>query len=139
MAIYFGQDIAVKLAQADAYFAEGNHIQALDWLGYTDNERKAALLQSERVIDSHLGLMLETEYSTTSFPIVENSSYRPDYAVFEEALYLLDNTARMRSATHGAEMIESEEYQAEERKFGLSISPQALCFLRINRIQIERG
>lgn len=139
MAIYFGQDIATKLTQADAFFASGNHIQSLDWLSYPDAERKAGLLQSEREIDSHLGIALETSYSTTSFPITENSSFRPDYAVFEHALFLLNNTARMRTAAHGAEMIESEEYQKQEVKFGVGISPMAIVYLRLNNIQVERG
>jgi hypothetical protein len=139
MAIYFGLTIAAKLVIADAYYATGNHIRSYDWNEYVDDEKKASLLQAEREIDAHLGIALEENYSSTSFPIVDGSSFRPDYAVFEHALYLLENTARTRTAAGGAEMIESEEYQAEEKKMGLSISPQAVMFLKVNRIQVERG
>ena len=139
MAIYFGITIAEKLTQADAYYGVANHIRSLDWGSYVENEQKAALLQAEREIDAHLGIALEENYSETSFPISEYSSYRPDYAIFEQALYLLNNTARQRTSSSGAELIESEQYQEQERTIGVGIAPEAMVFLRINRIQMERG
>lgn len=139
MAIYFGQVIATKLTQADTYFGEANHIRHYDWDGYSDNEKKASLLQSERELDAHLGLILEDEYSTTDWPYESAPSFRPDYAVFEHAFFLLENTARRKTASGGAEMIESDEYQARETTVGVGISPAALVFLRQNRLQLERG
>ena len=139
MAIYFGQTITEKLSQADTYYGVANHIRNLDWNMYVDNEQKAALLQAEREIDSHLGIALEENYSNTDFPISEYSSYRPDYAVMEQALYLLTNTARQRTSSSGAELIESEQYQEDERTIGVGISPEAMVFLRVNKIQVERG
>lgn len=139
MAIYFGQDIATKLTQADAFFGVNSHIRTYDWAEYTDDEQKAALVQAERELDGHIGMSLEESYSETSFPIVEHSSYRPDYAVFEQALFLLDNTARSRGASGGVKAIESEEYQREERTTGVTIAPAASMYLRLARIQMERG
>lgn len=139
MAIYFGITVANKLVQADAYYAVANHIRHFDWDGYSEDEQKAALLQAERELDAHIGMTLEDSYSNTSFPIAEWSSYRPDYAVFEQALYLLNNTARQRTASSGAELIESDQYQEDERTIGVGIAPEAMVFLRINRVQIERG
>lgn len=139
MAIYFGQAIAEKLAQADAYYALDNHIMALDWGEYNDNEKKAALNQSEREVNLYLGVDMEETYPTTSWPADWNPNFRPDYAIFEQSFFVLDNTARTKGSSSGAEMIESEKYQEEERTSGLSLSPQATRFLQLNRLQIERG
>ena len=139
MPIYFGQDIATKLSQADDYFATDNHIQAYDWAEYSDTEKKAALTQSERELDAHMGLCLELNYSTTSFPIIENSSFRPDYAVMEHAFFLLDNTARVSADSGGVKRIESDRYQREERTTGVVISPKALVFLRAQVRKIARA
>lgn len=139
MAIYFGKTATEKLAIADTYFGINSHIRHYDWGGYSDDEQKAALIQSEREIDAHLGFTMEEEYSSTDWPIVDGSSFRPDYAVIEHAFFLLDNTARRRTSSTGAEMIESEQYQEQEKTTGINISPQALVFLKINRIQMERG
>ena len=139
MAIYFGQLIAAKLVLADAYYAEDNDIRTYDWDKYSDNEKKAGLNQAEREVDLYLGISLEDEYSTQSWPITGFPNFRPDYAIFEHAYFILDNTARTRSSTTGVKDIESEEYQEEERDHGVGLSPQATRFLRLNRIQIDRG
>lgn len=139
MAIYFGISIADKLIQADAYFATDNHILAFDWAEYSDDEKKAGLNQAEREVDLYLGVDLELEYSSTDWPESYNKNFRPDYAIFEQAYFILDNTARTKAAANGAQMIESEQYQEEERNTGVGMSPQATRFLRLNRMQIDRG
>ena len=136
---YFDKTISEKLAQADEYYAEDNNIKSFDWSRYTENERKAGLNQAQREIDLYLGTCLEVLYTDQDFPLHEGSSLRPDYAIFEHALFILDNTARTRTAGTGAQDIESAEYQEEERTSGVTVSPQATRFLRLNTIQIERG
>ena len=138
MAIYFGQSIAEKVLQADAYYAEGNHIRALDWAECSANGQKAGLAQAEREINLYIGMDLEEQFDTTDLPATWNKNFRPDYAVFEQALFILDNTARTRDAS-GVEMIESEKYQQEERNQGVGMSPQATRFLTITRSQTTRG
>jgi hypothetical protein len=139
MAIYFGEDIATKLGLADDYYAEGNHIRAYDWAQFGVNEQKAGLLQAEREINAYLGIDLELSFSSTSFPISACPNKRPDYSVFEHALFILDNTARTKTGTDGAQYIESDEYQEEEKNTGVTLSPQAQRFLGMNRIQSSRG
>lgn len=139
MAIYFGLAIAAKLALAETFFDATNHIRAYDWAKYSDDEKKAGLNQAQREVDLYLGIDLDTDYDTTDWPITAYPNFRPDYAVFEQAFFILDNTARTRSASTGAKDIESEEYQQEERDTGLGLAPQATRYLRMNTIQIERG
>jgi hypothetical protein len=139
MAIYFGRTIAEKLTQANAYYAADSHINHFDWSDYTDDEKKAGLTQAEREVDLYLGIILERSYSNTSFPISEWDNYRPDYAIFEHALFILSNTARKNTAKNGVVTLESDAYQKQEKQEGVAMSPQAERFIRINRIRIERG
>ena len=139
MSIYFGQDIDEKLAQANAYFDPSNGVVGYDWAQHTDTEKKGALNQAEREIDLYKGWDMEEAYSTTDFPISGCKNFRPDFAVFEHAFFILENTARTNTATDGKVMIESEEYQKEEKQTGVTMSPQATRWLGSNRISIQRG
>ena len=139
MPIYFGQTIDEKLSQADDYYAEDMHIRALDWVQLSDSEKKAALNQAEREVNLYCGIDLEDNYSETDWPCDWNPNFRPDYAIFEHALFLMDNTARTRTSTDGAQFVESSEYQQEEKTTGVVLAPQAQRFLKINRIRFGRG
>ena len=139
MAVYFGQTIDEKLSQAEDYFASDNHIQHLDWAEYTEDEKKAGLNQAEREVNLYLGINLEENYDDTDWPVDWNKNFRPDYACMEQAFFILENTARTKTGGDGAEMIESEEYQREERAHGVGLSPQATRYLRMNRLQLDRG
>ena len=139
MAIYFGQDLATKYALANTYYGVNSHIMAHSWASETEDDRKAALVQAEREVDMYLGISLEDAYSEQSWPIEDSPNYRPDYAIFEQAWFILDNTVRKESGSDGAGFIESERYQEQERNTGVGLSPQAERFLRVNRCQISRG
>ena len=136
---YFDQDITEKLTQADTYYGAANHIRSIDWSKNTDDEQKAGLNQAQREVDLYLGINLEEDYSDQDFPISDFENFRPDYAIFEHALFILENTARTRASGSGAQEIESEEYQEEERNNGVTMAPQAARFLQLNRIQLQRG
>jgi hypothetical protein len=139
MAIYFGQLIAEKLTQADTYYAVGNHINAHDWAKITDDDKKAGLLQAEREVNRWLGINLERAFDDTDFPIAGAENKRPDEAIFEQALFILENTVRTKEGTDGAEDIESDEYQQDEQTKGVGLSPEASRCLGLNRIQTSRG
>lgn len=136
---YFDKTIDEKLAQADAYYGAANHIRHFDWARNTENEQKAGLNQAQREVDLYLGINLEEDYSDQDFPLSDFENFRPDYAIFEHALFILENTARTRASATSAQEIESEEYQEEERISGVTMSPQATRFLQLNRIQLQRG
>lgn len=139
MAIYFGITTAAKYAIANTYYGVNSHIRAHDWAAETEDDKKAALVQAEREVNLYLGTDMETTFDATSFPVTGNPNFRPDYAIFEHALFILDNTARKKSGSDGAGFTESSIYQIQERDTGVGISPQALRFLTMNRIQISRG
>lgn len=137
---YFDLTIDEKLEQADAFYAPTNSVRAYDWERNTTDERKAGLNQAEREVNLYLGINLEQSYSDTDFPIADMINFRPDYAIFEHALFILENTARTKAdSDSGAQEIESTDYQEEERNHGVSLSPQAARYLQLNRIQLTRG
>lgn len=136
---YFDKTIDEKLTQADTYYGAANHIRHFDWERNTEDERKAGLNQAEREVNLYLGMDLAENYSDEDFPISDFENFRPDYAIFEHALFILENTARTRASATSAQEIESEEYQEEERISGVTMSPQATRFLQLNRIQLQRG
>ena len=139
MAIYFGKTLDEKLAIADEYYGATSHLQTHGWSLETENDRKAALTQAEREANLYLGIDLETSFSNTSFPIDACPNKRPDYAIFEHAWFLLDNTARVTDGEDGAQDIESEEYQQQEKTSGVVFSPQAARFFGLNRLQTSKG
>jgi len=139
MAIYFGLTPAEKLVIADAYYGEESHISHFDWENWSGGERKAGLVQAEREIDAWFGISLEQSFSETSFPVDGCPNYRPDNAVFEHAFFILDNTARTKTESDGPEMIESAEYQEEEKNHGLNMAPMALTLMKLATNRIEFG
>jgi len=139
MAIYFGLTPAEKLVIADEYFGEESNISHFDWTNWTDSERKAGLIQAERQIDAWFGISLEDSFDTWDLPIDGYPNYRPDYAVFEHAFFILDNTSRTRTDSDGPEMIESAEYQEEEKNHGINMAPMALTFMKQRIGKIEKG
>lgn len=136
---YFDKTIDEKLTQADEYFGEENSIRHYDWEVNSTSEKKAGLNQAEREINLFCGANFEEVYGSEDFPISGFENFRPDYAMFEQALFILENTARRKTGTGGAMDIESEQYQEEERLHGVGLCPIAGRFLDLNGIQIDRG
>jgi hypothetical protein len=139
MAVYFGEDLATKYALANTYYGVNSHIRTHDWAKETEADKKAALVQAEREINMYLATDMDTVYDDYDWPLDVCPNFRPDYAIFEHALYILDETVRTKEGTDGAKDIESDEYQEEEKTTGVGISPQATRFLKLNRIQACRG
>jgi len=136
---YFDLTIDGKLAQADAYYAADNHIRHMDWERNSSATQKAGLNQAEREVNLYLGTDLADIYGDDDFPVVGAENFRPDFAIFEHALFILENTARTHAANSGARDIESVDYQEEERTSGVTMSPQATRFLQLTRSQLDRG
>jgi len=136
---YFDQTIEEKLVQADAFFGPRNDVRHLDWSKISEDERMAGLAQAERTVNLYLGVDLAVTYGDDDFPLLDQNNFRPDYAIFEHAYFMLDNIARTHTAVNGSKDIESEFYQEEERTSGLVLAPDAARYLQLNRAQIMRG
>ncbi len=135
---YFDKTIEEKLEQANEYFDVENNIRHYDWEFYETEGKKAGLNQAEREINLFCGANFAEVYDDEDFPISGYENFRPDYAIFEQALFVLENTAR-RKSSGGAGDIESEEYQEEERLHGVGLCPVSGRYLDLNGIQMTRG
>jgi hypothetical protein len=119
------------ITDANAFFAATNHVRALDWVNYSTDERTGALAQAKRELELFIGRDAEDPASTDRF--------RDDYAIFEQALFILDNTVRTVSSENSAQMVETVDTQQRDRFYGVTISPIAQKYLARQRIRISRG
>lgn len=123
----YSQDID----DANVYFAVTNHVRGLDWANYSTDERTGALAQAQRELELFIGRDAEDPATTDKF--------RDDYAIFEQAIYILDNTVRTVSSQNSAQMIDTPETDLRERDYGLTICPIAQKYLARQRLRISRG
>ncbi len=116
---------------ADTFFGTDNHIRAYDWTNYGDDERTAAVAQAQRELQVWLARDLVDP--TTG------DTYRDDYACFEQALFILDNTVRTRNSETSAQRIETVDTMERDKYFGVTICPQSMRYLALPRVRITRG
>lgn len=119
------------ITEANTFFSETSHIRAYDWANYTTNERTAALAQAKRQLELYLDRDLYDPAAT--------DRYRDDYAQFEQALFLLDETPRTRESTSSAQIIPTIESEERDKYYGVTISPEAMRYLATKRIRLTNG
>jgi len=116
---------------ANAYFGAASHVRTYDWLNYSTAERTAALAQAEREIELFINRDLSDPADTDRF--------RDDYAVFEQALWLLDETVRTKQSENSAQLIETVDSEERDNYYGITLCPMAQKFLARQKIRIARG
>ena len=116
---------------ANTYFASTSHVRSYDWLNYSTDERTAAITQAQREIELYLARDLDDPAAT--------DRYRDDYACFEQALFILDNTVRTAQSANSAQIIASPDDEERDKFYGVTLAPQARRFLGLHRIRTVRG
>jgi hypothetical protein len=119
------------ITDANTYFAPSSHVRALDWANYTTDERQGALTQAKREIE--LFIMRDVEDPAAS------DRFRDDYAIFEQAMFILDQTVRTINSQNSAQMIETADSSERDRYYGVTLSPIAQKYLARQRLRISRG
>jgi hypothetical protein len=119
------------ITDANTYFGTSSHVKALDWANYQTTERTAALAQAQREIE----VMLNRDAYNPS----TGDRYRDDYAIFEQALWLLEETVRTTNSQNSAQIIETVDSEQRDKTYGITICPQAMRFLQIQKVRISRG
>ena len=120
------------IVDADRYFSPNNHVKGFSWESFSPVEREAAVKQAEREIVVYLGRDLADP--------ADSDVYRDDYAVFEQALFLLEKTPHESSPGGGGKKTIAREQEKEDiEKDGVGVSPMAVRFLFKNRIKTVRG
>ena len=119
------------ITDADVYFGETKHVKALDWDNYSTNEKTAALVQAQRELE----LFCNRDAQDPS----TGDRFRDDYAIFEQALYLLEETVRTTNSQNSAQIIETVDSEQRDKFYGLTICPIAQKYLARQRIKLARG
>ena len=114
----------------DAYWRPDLRVKANKWRGYDDELRDAAFNQAVDDLKLYLN-------RTLCDPSAGQGIYRDDYAVYEQALYILENTNIQELA--GADAVvkigRNEEFRVDDNW----LSPQALRYLYVSRLRVARG
>lgn len=120
------------VADCETYYHPNNHLQAYSWRKYNADEKNAAFNQAKRELEVSLGRDLEDPD--------DDDVYRDDYAHYEQALYILENTPRQLQdgVAQVVDLAKDENAEKIDRR-GVGISPQAKRFFAINVLKFVRG
>lgn len=77
----------IDYAGALNYFKADNHPRASIWIGFGESQQKASIAAARRLLSRALGRAL----SDTESAYVEGDETREEYAVYEQALWMLEN------------------------------------------------
>ena len=120
------------VADADNFFLPNNHIQAYEWRKYSTTDKTAAFTQALRELQANQGREMQDPATT--------DTYRDDYAVFSQALWILERTPRqlMDGQDEVIDITKDDEKKNVERK-GILICPEAKMYLGRSSIKMVRG
>ena len=126
--------VTTTKATMDAYFGINNDVRHWEYASFSDGLRTAAFNQAVRELESVLGRTLSDP--TTTSDTVE----RVDYAIYEQALWTLENTTVTKGDDGGAvvDLAKDEQFDTIQRK-ELILAPKARRYLRMDFIKIARG
>ena len=120
------------ITDADNYFKPNVHLKAGSWDVYSAGDKQAALAQAQRVLELHLN-------SDASDPATTDR-YRWDYAIFEQALFMLEELPKRKTSGAGVVVSKSISGRDKEYKGGqVIISVEAQRFLGLNRRKVLRA
>jgi len=119
------------ITDANAYYATTSHVRSFDWANYSTDERTGALAQAKREIELFINRDV-TDPATTD-------RFRDDYAIFEQALFILDETVRTTTSENSAQMIETVDTEQRSRNYGVTLCPMAQKYLARQRLKVSRG
>ena len=108
----------INKAGADTYFSEDNHLDSALWLAFDDEQRTAGVAQADRLLSRALGSPMTSETVDT------DAAYQPDYAVYEQALYMLHHSNAVPNGEQSAPHWAASGTDGEE---GKRMNPLAIC------------
>ena len=122
------------ITNADAYFKPNAHLKGHTWSEFSQNDRKAALAQAQQELELYTGRQMVDPESDWTY------GARDDYAVFEQAIFMLENIHRRNAAgTVRAVKLPKKDAGREPRQDDIGIAPMAQRWLGMLRIRAVRG
>jgi len=122
------------VSDMDDYFKPNNHLKSYTYRKFDIDVQTAAFNQAKRELEVSLGTALVDPD--------DGDTYRNDYALYEQSLYILENTPRQEVS--GIENVidiadDDKENKKDTVRNGVLISPQASRYLGLNRLKMVRG
>jgi hypothetical protein len=131
--------MAINLAGANDYFADGNHPRASVWQGFANSPdlQKAAIAQAKRVWVR----MLKRDLEDPTDPTDATEFPRDDFTIYEQALYELENGIIADGSLATSKFIAGRTKPDEARERSVqAIAPEAMRWqFRGQRLIIRRG
>ncbi len=119
---------------ADTYFKPNAHLLGRTWSEYKPEEKSAALAQAQQELELYTGRQMEDTNSGWTY------GPRDDYAVFEQAVFMLQNLHRANmTGGQRAVKLPKEDAGKEPRQNDIGIAPMAQRWLGRHRIRAVRG
>lgn len=130
--------MSFSFGSAQTYFRTENHIRGAVWAQFGEPHQKAALAQAKRILSRALNADIEDETVDTG-----DYTYRPDYAVFEQALWLLENGVIANGAQSAPGFVASDPEKPDNARDSQQalIAPEAMRWLSGTgpRVVMARG
>lgn len=122
--------ITISRANADTYFSINTHLMGTLWQDdLSELSKNASIVHAQRIIERHLGIS-DIERETAS----DYSQYRPDYAVYEQALWMLINNPLQSDGTKTGVKWPSVSGEGEPTQFAdIVLAPEAKRWLLIKQ------
>ena len=122
------------LAAVD-YFKD--HLRGTIWNGFGETQQVAALAHAKRVLNRLINANLDEETIDTA-----NYIYRPDYAVYEQALWMLENGVIANGEKSAPGFIASDPEKPDNARDSQKamISPETMRWLGVSpMLVLSRG
>ena len=127
----------ITRALADTYFGTTNHILSSVWTGYSTTLRDAAIAHAKRDCSQALGEDIEAQ------TVNATDYFYPDRAVYEQALYILDNSSHTSNGESAAPKWQTVDRDGTDKEKDMHfLGKEAQRWLLINQgslIKIARG
>ena len=129
--------MSASVTGSETYFAPANHLRASIWEKFEENQKAAAIAHAKRILNRACAMDdIETEIDVTM-------EINPEYAIYEQALYMLMNApvGNADGSFAMAAMAADPETEKKARKAetGL-IAPEALAWLTSGSgVELSRG
>ncbi len=133
--------MAISLSNANSYFNPKNHVKSAVWEGFGEPEREAGIAHAKRIVSR--AIQVDVDEEVADMDITSDAYYRPDYAVYEQALFMLANSQAIPNAEQTAPhwIANDGTNQPSGVKSGaediFSLCPEAAQYLRRPGRQVE--
>jgi hypothetical protein len=128
--------MSINLAGAQTYFGASNHHKAAVWSAFAQGHRTGAVAAARRTLSRGLGRAM----SDSEDAYAEGDRTRDEYAVYEQALWMLENGQVADATGNDPVPVLTGKADAAETKPGAGLyAPEALRWLGITVAAVIRG